>query len=167
MEKTLSIHYKEQKNKYNVFYHKNIVYDTIDGHDIHLEVLLPEPKKEKETFKCLAYVQGSGWAKQSFMIERICELAKIAERGYVVVDVEYRGTDIAPIPTQIQDARTAIRFLRKNATQFNIDQKEIFIGGSSSGGHTALMMEMTRGIKTFDNSHLKEISDEVRGVFDK
>ena len=51
---------------------------------------------------------------------------------------------IAAFPAQIQDARNAIRFMKRNGQSWHADVKNIFIGGCSSGGHTAVFAGMLK-----------------------
>ena len=46
--------------------------------------------------------------------------------------MQYRDTDIAPFPAQIEDTKTAISFLVEHHQDYQIDTKNIFLGGDSS-----------------------------------
>ena len=62
----------------------------------------------------------------------------VASRGYVGVSVSYRLAPRDKFPAQIQDVRTAVRFLKANARQLNIDPDRIAALGFSAGGHLAI-----------------------------
>lgn len=113
----------------------------------------------------IVYVQGSAWMKQDVYMG-IPQLSKFASRGYVIVIVEYRHTAIAPFPAQVQDAKTAIRYIRKNATKLNVDMNNIFIWGDSSGGHTALFAGITSGNEQLDTDDYQDYSDAVNAIID-
>ena len=49
----------------------------------------------------------------------------LVEKGYVAVCSNYRLTDVAPAPAQLHDVFSAIRFLRKNASDYGIDPEKI------------------------------------------
>ena len=49
--------------------------------------------------------------------------------------VEYRFTDIATHPAQVNDCLRAIQFVRTNAAKWNIDPKRLGVTGGSAGGH--------------------------------
>jgi poly(3-hydroxybutyrate) depolymerase len=74
------------------------------------------------------------------------ECSGFAKRGYFVVSINYRlssstSTDKAHFEAMIkalQDAKAAVRFLRKNFKQYGIDTTKIFAAGSSAGSITAL-----------------------------
>ena len=88
-------------------------------------------------------------------------LAKFSERGYVVAIVEYTHSGIAPFPAPLQDVKTAIRFMRKNADTYGVDVNNMFVWGDSSGGHLALMTVVTDGIPEFETRQNEEFSTNV------
>ncbi len=94
------------------------------------------------TYPLIVFVQGSAWFRQETH-QSAGVLSRLAARGFIVAIVQYRESTIAPFPAQIEDAKTAVRFLRANAEKFCIDPENIFLMGDSSGGHTALMAGIT------------------------
>jgi acetyl esterase/lipase len=69
---------------------------------------------------------------------------EIARNGYVIASMEYRNTDDGfRFPAQIEDAKTAIRFLKEHSEEYQIDVDRIAVWGDSSGAHTALMAGIT------------------------
>lgn len=62
----------------------------------------------------------------------------LASLGYVVFDCQYRFVQETGWPSQLEDARVAIRWVKANAAHYNIDPDRIAILGRSSGGHVAL-----------------------------
>lgn len=106
----------------------------------HLQMIVPFRRewKEKESYPLLLFIPGAAWHKQE-MYNSMLQYARLAERGYVVAAMEYRESDIAKFPAQIEDVGNALEFLETAAEQFHIDMSRIFLGGNSSGGHTAMM----------------------------
>lgn len=147
-----------------VRYLKDVPYADRDGVELTLQILRPEPLRGRR-LPCVVYVQGSGWHKQN-VYTQLGSLSQFAARGYVVAVVEYRPSEVAPFPAQIQDARTAVRFMRHHAARYGVDPDAISIWGGSSGGHTALMMAMTRGVPEMacDTGELAGVSDRVECV---
>lgn len=151
------------KDRPQTTYKQNVKYISRNGLDLTLQIL--KPKNAKGKLPCIVYVQGSAWFKQD-MFGNLPQLADFAKRGYVVVMVEYRPSPVAKFPAQVQDAKTAIRFVRKNAETYGIDADNIFIWGDSSGGHTALMVGLTQNNPELDTEDLKEFSIKVNGIVD-
>jgi acetyl esterase/lipase len=89
-----------------------------------------------------------------------------AERGYVVAKVSFRPDEKAPFPAQINDLRAAVRWLRANATQYNIDPNRIGVWGIGAGGHLAALLGTTD--ESFDVATVPnaQFSARVQAVVD-
>ena len=106
-----------------------------------LDVFRPSDSKKRPAVLCL---HGGFWAKGSkkFMHPLAEDLVV---RGYVAVSSNYRLTDVAPAPAQLNDVFAAIRFLRENANEYGIDSSKIGVTGSSAGGYLAVMAATFNG----------------------
>jgi acetyl esterase/lipase len=144
----------------------NHPYCERDGRTLHMHLILPsQHERPDKLWPLVVFVQGSAWKRQN-LDANLAPLSWIARQGYAVAIVEYRPSETAPFPAQIQDAKTAIRYLRKNAGQFSIDPQEIVIWGDSSGGHTAVMAGITWQDKQLDTGLYNEYSCQVKGIID-
>lgn len=72
-------------------------------------------------------------------------LWELAQQGYVGVSIQYRLSQTAPWPAQLEDARSAVRWLRRNADQYGVDPRRIGVFGSSSGAHIAALLALNPG----------------------
>lgn len=72
--------------------------------------------------------------------------------------MEYRESDIAPFPAQIEDVCSALKFIPSIADNFHIDMERFFLMGNSSGGHIAMMTAL------FDANGLCEKLPELSGI---
>jgi dienelactone hydrolase len=123
------------------------------GNPVALKLDLYEPTGDTETLRpALIWVHGGGYAtgdKASGVARDIAP--NFAERGYVVVSINYRliatacgGANIPPecgtaaINAQ-HDAQAAVRWLRANAGAYRIDSARIAMGGESAGAITATL----------------------------
>ncbi|CAN5460527.1 alpha/beta hydrolase [soil metagenome] len=80
------------------------------------------------------FIHGGGWRSgKHYNMFGAC----LAEKGYVVASIDYRLTDKATWPAQIEDCKLAVRWLRANAAKYNIDPNRIGVWGTSAGGHLA------------------------------
>jgi acetyl esterase/lipase len=70
----------------------------------------------------------------------IARLFPFARRGYVCASIEYRLTDEATWPAQIEDCKCAVRYLRAHADQLGLDPGRIGAWGASAGGHLVAML---------------------------
>jgi acetyl esterase/lipase len=121
------------------------------GDNVELKLDIAYPENGKGPFPALVYIFGSGWGFWTLSRSQ-CQLAimQAAQRGYVAVTVDYRQTSVKEkgkakflFPAQLYDVKCAIRWLRANADQYNIDPNHIGVAGWSSGGHLALMLGLT------------------------
>jgi acetyl esterase/lipase len=124
-----------------------VTYRTIDDRPLKLDLAVPPGDGP---FPVIVMLHGGGWIKGDRSRFRD-EIEEAAWRGFVGVTVSYRlcktGEDTPSVdgfPSPVQDVKAAIRFLRANAGQFNIDSDRIGIGGESAGGHIALLVGLTR-----------------------
>lgn len=149
-----------------VRFYPDITYVNIEGVDLHLQILEPFTRNEPDRiYPCLVYIQGSAWMKQE-VAKKSPMLAKLAKRGYVIAIVEYRHSEMAPFPAQIQDARNAIRYMRVHAAEYHVDAANMFAGGDSSGGHTAVFCGLIKEGDEMDASAFPGVSAKVNGILD-
>ena len=79
----------------------------------------------------------------------------LVARGYVVMSINYKlrkrqGETTWPQP--VLDAKTAVRWLRKNAAALGIDQERIGVMGGSAGGNLSAMLALTGPKDGFDGA---------------
>lgn len=165
-EQIEGIHYLETTgNELGVNYRKDVVYEVKDGIERHLQILEPTTRNEpNKKYPVFIYVQGSAWKKQD-VYKGIPMLGRIASKGYCVAIVEYRESSIATFPSQAMDARNAIRYMSLHASEYNGDSTKMFVGGNSSGGHTALLALLLNDVEEVPNE-LKEGKVDIKGVID-
>jgi acetyl esterase/lipase len=112
----------------------------------------------------IVWVHGGGWAKGS---KATCRAAILARTdGYVVASIDYRLTDVAPFPAQIEDCRAAIRFLRANATAYGIDPERVGVWGGSAGGHLVALLGTSADHAAWDVGEHLDQSAGVQAVCD-
>lgn len=115
---------------------KDVAYDG-DHKSQMLDVYLADTK---EAAPVMVYIHGGGWRGGSK--NRIPGfLAKANDEGWLaVISVEYRFTDVAPHPAQVDDCARAIQFVRHNAKKWNLDTTRMGVTGGSAGGHLSAYM---------------------------
>lgn len=84
----------------------------------------------------ILWVPGGGYrgCDKNLMV---AEMQFLAEAGYVLASMYYRSSAEGHMPDQIMDVKTAIRFLRAHAEEYEIDPERIGVIGRSAGGHLA------------------------------
>jgi acetyl esterase/lipase len=69
----------------------------------------------------------------------VAEMQFLAEAGYALASIYYRSSAQGHYPDQIIDVKTAIRFLRAHAEEYQIDPGRVGVIGRSAGGHLSSM----------------------------
>jgi acetyl esterase/lipase len=128
-----------------------------------LDIYFPE-KPPEQLQPLLIWIHGGGWRGGSKTgVPYLSQLS----RGYVVASIEYRFSQKALFPAQIQDCQAAIRWLRAHAKKYHIDPKRIGVGGASAGGHLAALVGTSGGKKAFPPIGAnQDQSDRVQAVCD-
>ena len=150
---------------YPVDFVPGVVYAQRSGETQHVHLLLPvDHQNPEKKFPLVVFVQGSAWHRQR-VFEHLPHMIRVCQQGYAVAMVEYRPSEVVPFPAQMQDAKTAIRFMRKNAAQYRIDSDRIALWGDSSGAHTSVMAGIT-GDSEPDTDLYAEYYCKVRCIVD-
>lgn len=96
----------------------------------------------------VVFIHGGAWEHgdknlNSDTANRMSLVYSLVNNGYIVASINYRLSGESPWPAQINDCKSAIRFLRKNSERYLIDKNKIAVFGESSGGHLAMMLGVT------------------------
>lgn len=145
----------------------DVVFSTATGIELKMHIIMPWRENTNEVESqiprrpLIVFLQGSGWTFPNVNYE-IPQLAEYARMGYVVATITHRNfKDGYPAPAFLQDAKTAIRFLRKNANEYGIDPNRVCFWGTSSGGNTAMLVAMTGDDPRYKTDEYSEFSDSV------
>jgi len=111
----------------------------------------------------VVWIHGGAWRAGS---KDICPARVLVPFGYAAASVEYRFSQEAAFPAQIEDCKAAIRWLRAHAAQYGIDPAHIGVWGASAGGHLAAMLGVTGHIRDFDVGANLDQSSAVQCVVD-
>ncbi len=117
-----------------------------------LDVYLPANRPLFERPRPLiVWIHGGAWRKGS---KDATPAAILPLCGYVAASINYRLTDEATFPAQLEDCQNAIRFLRKHSGEYGIDPRRTGVWGVSAGGHLAVLVGLTgeRGSKSVELS---------------
>lgn len=96
----------------------------------------------------IIFLHGGAFSSGSRHSRHVTEFAnRFAKRGYVVMALSYRlgvRNRFSPVDygeaiyRAVQDAKTAVRFVRAEAKKYRLDTENIYIGGGSAGAIAAL-----------------------------
>jgi acetyl esterase/lipase len=121
---------------------KDIAYlgsDRAEKADLYLPDVLEAGKK----YPGVVIIHGGGWTGGDKAAAREINIGTtLAAQGYVCMSINYQlaKPGMPTFPANIQEAKRAVRWLRRNADRFQLDAAHIGAIGGSAGGHlTALL----------------------------
>jgi acetyl esterase/lipase len=123
------------------------------------------PKSDKP-LPLVLWVHGGGWSAGSK--DGGNPALPLLTKGYAIASTNYRLSQHAVFPAQIQDVKSAVRFLRANAKKYNLDADRIGVWGASAGGHLVALLGTTGDDAEFDSDAdaNKGVSSKVEAVLD-
>jgi acetyl esterase/lipase len=103
-----------------------------------LDLYLPEAQG---SFPLVIYVHGGAFKfGDKGNNEATGAFPVLLDAGYALASINYRLSGEAKFPAQIQDVKTAVRWLRANAVSCHIDPARIGAWGASAGGHLVSLL---------------------------
>ncbi len=159
----------------------NIVYShqkDLNGQDIELKmsIMLQNGNSEmrlasgrddegddKTPKPAILWVPGGGYrgCDKNLMV---AEMEFLADAGFVVASIYYRSSAEGHFPDQIIDVKTALRFLRAHAAEYEIDPEHIGIIGRSAGGQLSAFAAMNQDL--YDSEEWAGYSSKVQACCD-
>jgi len=131
--------------------HLNLNYAGTDNTRQELDLVIPKVKN-KTSLPLILFIHGGAW-KGGDKRKSLPRVLPYARKGsYAVASIGYRLSSEAIWPAQIHDCKAAIRFLKANASEYNIDPNRIGIWGSSAGGHLVSMLGTSAGVEEMDGA---------------
>ena len=121
------------------------------------------PPKAEGLKPVVVWIHGGGWEAGN---KSDCPAKAMVARGYVVASVDYRLSQHAVFPAQIEDCKASIRWLRAHAAEYQIDPGRIGVWGASAGGHLVALLGTTGNVRDFDVGENLNQSSCVQCVID-
>lgn len=121
--------------------HRDLAY-VAEGHERQkLDLYLPEDAEGK--LPVIVWIHGGGWQAGS---KDGCPPLRegYVGKGYAVASLNYRLSQHAVFPAQIDDCFAAIRWLKANSKKYHLDPDRFAVWGASAGGHLVALVG-TRG----------------------
>ena len=131
----------------------DLIYGQIDGFRPLTLDLYQIPPKPKETARpAILFVHGGLWTKGDARHAAGFDdfpglLASLAAKDYVVASVNYRLAGEAHFPAAVQDVKSAMRWLRTHANEYDIDTTRVMVWGVEAGGQIASLVGTSCGVE--------------------
>jgi acetyl esterase/lipase len=126
----------------------DVVYGSANNTPLKLDIWYP--RDNPNPTPTVVYIHGGGWIFGS-KEGAVYQLLPYLERGWRVVNVEYRMAGNSLAPGSVEDTRCALRWIHRNAAQWKFDTSKIILTGHSAGGHLSLITGMLPDGTALDN----------------
>ena len=133
--------------------------------NLRMSILMPKHREDRKNLPVLVWLCGGAFQVMDPDVW-IPQWTEFARRGCIVAGVEYRTANEAEFPAALEDVKSAIRFLRGNASDFGLDPDRIFIAGESAGGCLACLAGVYGEDRKYDVGDYLEYSSRIQGVID-
>jgi acetyl esterase/lipase len=132
-----------------------------DGHERQkLDLYLP---RDGKNWPLVVWIHGGAWRGGNKEGPPALPLLRF---GYAVASINYRLSQHATFPAQLEDCKAAIRWLRAHADEYGYNPDRIGVWGASAGGHLVAILGTTSDVKTFDVGENLDESSSVQAVVD-
>lgn len=123
----------------------NLVYKQVNDRKLMLDLFVPE--KGAGPFPLIIYIHGGGWDSGS---RHQCPALGMVAEGFAVASIDYRLSQEAPFPAQIEDCKAAVRWLRAHASEYHLDPDRFGAWGNSAGAQLAALVGTSGGVKELE-----------------
>ncbi len=122
-------------------------YKTTGKGPLEIQISRPPGWKADDHRPAIVFFFGGGWAVGN--VDQFAEQAEhLARRGMVAARADYRVKSRHGVKPDacVEDAKSAVRWLRAHAKEQGIDPDRIVAAGGSAGGHIAACTAFTPGL---------------------
>ncbi len=118
---------------------RDVTYVERGGEPLVADICVPN---EPGPLPAVLLVHGGAWRMGNKAHMRIYA-DKLAAAGFTCVSINYRLAPKHTFPAQIEDCKSAVRWMRKNADKYKIDPTRVGAVGYSAGGHLVALLGAT------------------------
>lgn len=142
---------------------RTLTYASRDGVDLVLDLYLPA-RPLRRPIPVIVFLHGGGWSGGTRTTGP--DFRKyFAQDGFAMASIEYRLTPSITFPGNVEDVKTAVRWLKANAATHALDPERICLWGTSAGGHLAAVAGLAPA-GTFEGADNLDRTSTVRCVLD-
>jgi acetyl esterase/lipase len=121
---------------------KGVEYARPAGTPLRATLYLPEAERHTPR-PGVVQIHGGGWVMGT-RFQQMWYCHRLARNGYAVMAIDYRMLPRFGFPECLEDCKSAVRWMRLNATRYRINPDRIATFGASAGGHLAGLLATTR-----------------------
>jgi acetyl esterase/lipase len=112
------------------------------------------PNEGDGPFPVIVAIHGGAFMGCDKADMQVLPMLEGLKRGYAVVSINYRMSGEAKFPALVQDAKVAVRWVRANAKQYELDPQKIVAWGGSAGGYLSTMLGISAGVPELEDLNL-------------
>jgi acetyl esterase/lipase len=126
---------------------EDMAFKATPHRELRMTIYFPSDWRKLDRRPAIVFFFGGGW-RTGNPIQFAHQSEYLAHRGMVAACADYRvkGKDNVGPKTCVEDAKSAVRWLRANSDRLGIDPERIVAGGGSAGGHLAACTALTPDI---------------------
>jgi acetyl esterase/lipase len=118
-----------------------------------LDIYLPE--QGDGPFPVIVSIHGGAFMGCDKADMQVIPMLQGLSRGFAVVAINYRLSGEAKFPALVQDARAAVRWIRRNASRYGFDPDRIVAWGGSAGGYLSSMLAVSGTVPGLEDPSLE------------
>lgn len=92
------------------------------------------PRDAAGMLPVLMIVHGGAWVYGTKEVYQFYGMS-LAEKGFAVVNANYRLAPTHKFPAQLEDVNQQVKFVLEHAQEYGLDSRNIFMAGDSAGAH--------------------------------
>ena len=129
---------------------RGVQFGRVTGKNLKLDVHRPATPVEPGTLRpALVQIHGGGWVLGFKAFQGHLLMNRMAKRGWVCFNVDYRLSPGATWPDHLVDVKRAIAWIREHADAYSVDPDFIAVTGGSAGGHLTALTALTQNDPEF------------------
>lgn len=99
----------------------------------------------------LLQIHGGAWMFGSKNEQGLPLMNYLASQGWICFAINYRLAPSQPFPTQIEDCKKALQWIRREGKEYGANPEFVAVSGGSAGGHLAALVGMTGESELFSD----------------
>ena len=139
----------------------DITYRQANGVELKIDVY--QSRNGEGPAPTFIYYHGGGWVGGN-KEANVLRLLPYLEQGWAAVNVQYRLGNVSLAPAAVEDSLCALRWVVRNAEQYDFDPEKLVVSGNSAGGHLALTTGMIPSEAGLDRQCLGSETPEVAAI---
>lgn len=127
-----------------------IVYATVGDRELLLDAYLP---KEDGKYPAVLVIHGGAW-RTGNRFQLAAYARSLAKMGMACFAIDYRLAPKHKWPAQIEDCRSAVKWIRQHAAEYRSDPARLGAIGYSAGGHLVSLLATTGEAPSRENGNV-------------